>query len=430
MATPTNDTYFCASGEKIYAGRLMPFDGDWICTGDSLTDFAYTSSGIFMGMALTKRTPKFIWNAGIQATSITDTANRMQTTIDNYPSAKNYLIRIGTNGVGSGGSGNYQTEFLRIMNTLISNDKRAVFLAIPPKIGMGDSTTDSAFKAQNAWLKSQCDANPSRFVFIYDSDRLALSTHYDYDATCYIDGIHPNGKGTVRQSQDMKNTLCKVFPASDVRVLTTSDIYPANPASNQYGQNPTMTGTSGTKGSFVTGTVVDSLDIRTTGGSATTAVASVVSADGNDPVQIPWQRSTLTAAGGNGHEFRITANLLHPAIAADTTIPRFEIVSEIRFANLDTSVMRYIKMELWDSGNHVIGKPFTNLLQGAGTLNESMILRWDYPRNQGTSNNTIALDAYAANSVKLVIYINYTGAQATSMGAIDVRCLSVRGLTT
>src|SRR4051812_4771861 len=102
MPSLTPAVVTAAHGATIYGGTLAPgtgfalITGDVGVAGDSLTDLQYDSSGYRLGFPLTMFPPRVIFNAGWQAQTIKDLADRFQAIIDAFPSIVAWVIRIGT----------------------------------------------------------------------------------------------------------------------------------------------------------------------------------------------------------------------------------------------------------------------------------------------------------------------------------------------
>jgi lysophospholipase L1-like esterase len=426
------DNYSAAPGVVIRGGRFAPYagpsglTGDVMVAGDSLTDLGYNSSGYRLGFPLTLFPPRIVFNAGWQGQTVSDLADRLQSHITAYPSANTIVIRIGTNG--AGGSGVYATEFGRLLTILSANGKKGVFHYATPRAGTAG--VDNPMIAVNAALKSQCDANPSYLAYIADCQDVLDVNGNVISSYTVGDSIHFNGKGVDPQAVRMQPRYSVIFAPVEARLLDGTDKYPSNGASNQYCQNPLNVGTSGTVGSGVTGTAPDSWAITGYGGGSG-GVASIVAADAGDPVQVPWMRVTSITSGGAGHEVDLNTNLQHPAIAADATIKRLDIVAEIRYNFTDASALQNLYL-LPNVGGTAVGNVERINLSGiTGALSRRIVMRSSLPRTQQPqAGNSAALVAYVANSIKLTIGLSFAAANATPMGYIDIRCVSVRGSTT
>lgn len=403
------------------AGTLT---GDIAYAGDSLIDLGYGICSARLGAALSLCPPRAVFNGGVAGNTIKDLADRFSAMLAAFPSAATWVIRIGTNGPGTS---TYQTEFGRLFTMLAAAGKVGVFHAIPPK-----NTTagvDSPFIAENAWLKAQCDANPAGLRFIDDSAGIG-DANYVVLSGYTSDGIHMNGKGVYVQAKAMAPRYAAIFAPVDPRILDATDKYVSNAASDQWVQNPLMAGTGGTKGSGITGTVADNWDVAGYG-AGTGGVALIVAADAGDPVQVPWLRVANVTSGGSGHELDFTTVLAHPAVAADSTIKRLDIVAEMRFNALNMNPVSGLLMDVYVGGSNV--GPSNNIPfdGGIGTITERMVLRASLPRTQQASaGNAATLSAYGANTMRLMLRLGFNAAQATPMGSIDIRCVSVRGQAT
>lgn len=424
--TPTPAIYTGAGG-AIYGGRFAPssdWSGDVGVAGDSLTDTQYDSGGYRLGFPLTMFPPRVTFNAGWQAQTIEDLANRFQAVINAFPNIAVWVIRIGTNGPGSN---TYQYQFERLFVMLKASGKKAIFHAIPPRA----TTTgvDSAFIAENAWVKARCESDSGSFQYIEDSQDMGDS-HYVVLSGYTIDGTHMNGKGVRAQALRMAPRFLAILPHTDPRITDGADKYPSNGTSTQYVQNPLMAGTAGTKQGSVTGTVPSNWDISSYGGGTSCAV-SIVAADVGDANQTPWMRYSSIVSGGASHALLAVPQLQHPAIAADGTIVRFDVIAEVRFNSIDATPFDGIGLFPNVAGAAAGPGGRINMNGLSTTINDQMVFRTSLPRTQqDNSGNSRPLAAYAANSLGLTIGVNFNAAQATIAGSIDIRCVSFRGQTT
>lgn len=425
MVTPADVSYSVASGAVVRGGRYRVISGDIGVAGDSLTDISYNSGGYRLGFPLMLYPPRITFNGGWQAQTISDLADRFQAMLDAFPNIATWVIRIGTNGAGTG---TYQTQFGRLFSMLSASGKFGVFHSIPPR--GGTAGVDSSFIAENMWLQAQCESAPDKLAYIADSMDLGDANYNVITSYTVGDNIHMNGKGVYAQALRMAPRYSTIFTHTDPRILDGTDKYPSNASSNQYVQNPLMAGTGGTVGSGVTGVAPDNWSASGYG-AGTGGIASIVAADAGDAVQVPWFRVGSIVSGGSTHEIDFNATLAHPAIAADNTIVRFDIVIEARLNALDTTVVN--GLNIFPNVAGTAAGPGTNInLSGiVGPMTEHMVLRTSLPRTQQPeAGNSGTLFAYSANTLKLTIALSFNAAQATPMGSIDIRCVSFRGQTT
>lgn len=421
MATAMDVHYQVGSGETAYFGMDAPpvgWTGDVVVAGDSLTALTYQSRPYGWGYGLTRCPPRIIYNAGVANDTIQDLIDRFAADVTSKGAAI-ADIRIGTNGPGTG---TYQDRFGDLFDLLDAAGMKAIFRAIPPK-GLGTPGVDSPLIAENAWLQAQCEAAPDRLRFVEDSNDLG-DAHYNVISSYYIDNIHFNGKGQYTVGDTSAPLLAAIIEQDDPRITDPADIYPANPASDQWCQNPFMAGTGGTK-FVVTGTVPNNWGVSISGGG-TTGVCSIEPADVGAADQTPWMRIAITAIGGNAHSVTASSRLSHPAIAADATIKRLDCVAEVRFVGFDPTNVTSLGMFV-DAASVDVGSNLTMAMgTGVPTLDETLVIRHSLPRNQ----SGVALAAYASNTLDINIKLSFSGAAASSIGYLDIRNVSVRGQTT
>ena len=404
MPTPADIITVASGAVPIYGGRAAPLagrTGDVVLAGDSLTGLAYASGGYRLGLPLTLYPPRVIYNAGIPNDTIKNLVDRFDADVI-AKGAPTAIVRIGTNGAGAG---TYQDQFNALFAKLQAANMFGIFMAIPPK-NVGTPGVPSGFVAQNAWIKAACEAAPTRLAFIQDS--LALGdADYNVISSYYIDNIHMNGKGVVAQGDAMAPFMSAIFAPVETRNLSATDSYAQNAASNQYVNNGQMSG--GT--TLATGWTLSPY------GTAP-GTASKVAADAGDPVQTPWQRIEYTGSGGNTHALSLRSTMTHPAI--DASVKRFDIVAEVRFNSLDTTLVNNFALSIDAGSNAIAGCNIP--IQGNGLFTRRVVMRDALSRNTG--------NAYAANTLRVNLALSFTNTFSGSIGSIDIRCVSVRGSTT
>lgn len=418
---------------KSAAASAFSTIGDVVVDGDSITDVGWNNAAFRLGFPLTKYPPRIVFNAAVAGQTTQALADKLQGDINKFPNVKVWEIRVGTNGWNIP-LADHQFQFNRIFSILEANGVVGVLHSIPPR-SAGTPGVNSGLIALNAWIKAQCEAKPDRRYYVEDSQDLG-DANYNALAPYYFEPepegrIHPNGKGVVAQAQRMASRLLAIFPHVDPRILDGNDTYAKNAASNQYINNPLMASpvAANFNGGAITGTIPSGYEMSNGNNTGTGCTPAVIAADAGDAVQAPWLRLGDIHAGGANHYMFLQTALTHPAIAADNTIKRFDIVAEVRFNALDTSVLNGITMSLFN-GDGVSGFAHTiNLTGNPGVLTMPMVLRSSNVRTQEEHGQTSrALRAYPANSLTLRFYFEFSGALA-SVGSVDIRCVSVRAQT-
>lgn len=408
MATAVDDTYSAASGATIYGGREAPssrFTQPGIHDGDSLTAFSYQSEPARWGLPLTRKTPQSVRNFGTPNDTLQDMLDRQATSIAGATEAgaKWVIFRAGTNGAGGG---DFLTKYAQLVDAFIAADLFVFCCQIPPTSSGGSTKV-----TQNTGVAAICNARPTMTAYVEDSNGMA-DVDYNVLSGMTSDGIHHNAVGQYTSGVAQAAVLDDYF-VTDPRVVDSGG------TAAQWVTNPLITGTGGSK-SGGTGTVPDSWAVSAFG-SGTAFVASVVDADAEDPVQVPWLRIELASAGGNTHSIEVSASLTHPAIEADyADLWSVDCVTEMRLVGLDSTNLTSIQAGPAFSRAYIQPVPAIRLT-GNGTLNHTLVTREAYRRTAET--------AYSANTLKLLINIVASGAFASSAGYIDVRCASAKGFT-
>lgn len=401
MASPVNDTYACASGGTIHAGFYAGLAGSIVVAGDSLTDYSFDAAGYRWGMPLARSPWPIIYNAGVSGNTIQNLIDRWSADVL-AKSPAIVMVRIGTNSTAVA-TATWKSQYDTLIASLLANNIFGIFHAVPPRAGT------TVPRAMSDYLAAQCAAHPGKLQFIDDS--LALGDGgYNYLAAYLPDGIHPNGKGTHAQGVGMVSGLTTCLTPNDPRPTDAADTYYLNSGSNQWVKNPLMAGAG-----------PDFWSVGS-GGSGTSATASKVAADVGDPNQTPWLRTTINSTGGANHWISISTTLGHPAVAADLTVKRLDVVAEVRLNALAGAAISKFYIECIDGSNRVA--PTLSLtLPSDETLTHTMLLRTSLAR--GDIN---AVVAHSANTIQFTLGLIAAAAMGSGVGSIDLRCVSVRAL--
>lgn len=413
MASPSGDSYQCASGGVIAGGRPAGKSGRIVVAGDSLTDMAGSFAGYRWGLPLIGSPLLISYNAGVFSNTIEDLINRWATTVLAY-NPDIVMIRIGTNS-GNVPTATWQAQYDWLISSLLENGIFGVFHAVPPRAGT------LVPRAMSDYLSTACAAHLGHLVFIDDSVDLGYSD-YSYNPAYYIvDGVHMSDLGEYSQGKRMATVLRNVFQKIDPRIKVGTDTYEQSTSSNQYLRNPLFTGTGGTL-SGVTGVAPTHWTIARSG-AGTAVTSSIVAADPGDSVQIPWLRLTPTAVGGADHEISVYSDTIHPAFLADMSdVKRFDLVTECRLAACNGAVWKNIEQQ-GTAGSAYVAPANGFGMVGCGILNETITLRTSLARD--FKQEPVAI---AANSLRYLLRFTFQGASAGGIGSIDLRCASVRGL--
>lgn len=398
MATPLGDSYACPPGSYIAAGRYAGKSGRIVIAGDSLTDWVPGSS---WGLPLAGSPCSLIYNAGVASNTLDDLWARWDADVL-AQSPDIVMLRIGTNSLALDAT-TFRSKYLRFLDSLRSNGIYGVILSIPPK-----GTSGATIVSHNAWLESQCALYPQQLRYIADSESLGDES-YNYIAAYYSDDTHMNGKGMHAQGVAMAPVLSSVLTRRSPLISDGSDTYAQNVASKQYISNPLMAGTGATPTGWS----------HSVSGSGTSATPSIVAADVGDSNATPWFRTTISSTGGNDHSVNLYTMLSHPALAADTTVVRLDMVAQVRITALNGAAIKHFYMECIDGSNRVA--PTSTIVMPADeTLTHTLTMRSGLPRSEN------GIVSHAANSIRFNFVAVARAAHAGPVGSIDIRCVSVR----
>jgi lysophospholipase L1-like esterase len=387
--------------------------------GDSLTDFSFGLSTAYWMNGANGAPLQIIANAGVSGNTIQDVINRIDNTYTEGSSTRGLsgltlgwvICRIGTNDLRAGlATATYLARLATLHTKLAAHATRVIYLAVPPL----DTASNEA--AYNAGIAAFCVANPSTASFIDDCVNLRDGSRNQIGALFNVDGIHFNNAGTMQGGLDGAVGFAALLTSlgySYASPLSTdaADVYPAQP---QWLRNPTITGTAGTKGSGITGTVASFWDVSASG--AGTAVCSIEAADVGDANQTPWQRVTInTGASGGGMQIKSVVN--GRSITA-TDPSELEIVIEVRLNTIDTSKASRLRSFAQGGTGEVITKYAASLLiGGVSPAAQTAVLRHKFQRGTG------AIQAAAT----FWLILDYASAFTSSIGSIDFRCATLRG---
>jgi hypothetical protein len=391
-------------------GRGLPppppdrFSRPVVQDGDSLTSFSYQADPARWGLPLIRKHPQVLLNYGTPNDTLTLMLARQSATISGAVTAgcKSILFRAGTNGVGTG---DFATKYAQLVDAFLAADLFVFCLQIPPR-----SSNGASIVAQNDIISGICAARSTVTKYVADGTAIADGS-YNALSGMLLDGIHHAPLGQYTSGVAQAAILDDYF-TYEPRVIDSVG------ASAQWVTNPLMSGTGGSK-SGGTGTVPNNWAVASIG-VGTSFVASVIAADGGDPVAVPWLRIELSASGGGSHSMEVRADMVHPAIDADIlTYRSVDCVAEVRLVGLDCTNMNGISVGPDQSRTYIQAAP-TARMDACGTLSHTLVMRSSYPRSSPAS--------HSANAIKLMMKIVFAGSFASSAGYIDIRCASAKGI--
>lgn len=417
MASPVADSYVCVSGGVIAGGRnyVLPTVA---LVGDSLTDQAYGYSPFYWGNGLNGGKLQMVANSGVYGNTVANVISRINNAYDNaspgisgLPALGRVIVRIGTNDARNGTTiASLSSSYTSLLNTLASYAQRVIILSVPP--------LDGAYVAQNpktadynAWLSSLAASNSSVFRFVDDCINVRDGSGNQI-TSLFIDGTHPNNAGVYQMGLDLAAALASDLASYPSPLSTSSsDVYPTQP---QWITNHVNAGTGGTKGSNVTGTVANSVSVSVGGSSS--AVCSIVAADGGDANQTPWQRVNPTTGSSGGN---ITVSFSTSGRTMTTSDPvAVEMMVEVRFNALDMSKCGEFKAYFQSGGTAEYISPKAHLAMGNATnQTKTAVLRHKLKRAGATT----------PSSMLAILSLTFGTAFASSIGTFDFRCFTIRG---
>jgi hypothetical protein len=402
MAVATPTSYSATSGATMRGGRTQSFTRG-VDDGDSITSFSYQSNPSRWGLALLRCPPKMLKNFGVPSDTLTLLLARIQATIDFAVEhgCEFVLLRIGTNGVGSG---DYATKFGQILDAYTAAGLFVFVCAVPPRGG-------ADMRPLNTIAIAACAARPTMTKYVQDCDDLGDAS-YVADPTCFLEvfpspAIHPNGKGAYLAGVAQAAILAPYFRTSPL-VDASGEI------AAQWVTNPLNTGTGGSG----TGTVPSNISV-TAFGTGTSAVSSIVAADADDFNRTPWLDIAPTF-GASAGSIEVRWDMVHPSIAADFTAVRtVDCIAEVRLVSVNPTNLTSLRLGPDLNRSYIQSAAGTQLDGMTASISKTLVMRNAYER-AGPS-------AYSANALKQMLTIAASGANS-SVGHIQVRCASALGI--
>lgn len=425
MATAVADSYSAPSGATLYAGRQGPPARLAVFVGDSLTEHNYGVCPWYTLNALLGAPLKIIHNCGHSGQSVSGLISQLElnwtdlsggpTGLIDMPNVGWAFLRIGTNTArGADGStgvplaSDTRSQYVTIINRLLTVAERVVLFPIPPIAG------NTAIAGYNDYLASLAAADTTGRIFYVDdmADFLAAGSPY---TGLFVDGVHFSDRGNYTAAltgmAPLSALLAGISYPSQL-ISSSSDVYPAQP---QWVVNPLHTGTGGSVGSGITGTLPNNVQAVCTPGAA--ATVAIVAADGGDPNTTPWIRITPTTVVNGA--ISLTYDIAGRTVTTSDPI-HLDQIAEIRFNAIDPARISNVNLSM-QVKDYQLPKPAALKFGGyPSTISRKVVLQQDLRRkdaNAGGASSTM----YATFNVSSGA--SYTGA----MGSVDVRCYSNRG---
>lgn len=236
---------------------------------------------------LTRHRMRLVKNAGVHGQGTADILARFDTDVAAHNPGW-VVIMAGTNDVAGGVSAAAVRDNLTAMlDAVASIGAYAVVATIPPRNTL--TAAQRLVQVQvNQWLRDQA-ATRKRMALVDFWTPLLDPATFGVNASVAPDGIHPNGVGAARLGRALAAVFNQLAPERPLLGHSTE-----NPL--LLTANPYLTGTGGTLGTGVTGSVAAGWTVQSETGSAITATASKVAR--TDGIPGDWQQISLTAGTG------------------------------------------------------------------------------------------------------------------------------------
>lgn len=284
----------------VKSPRRIVLFGDSIMTYDDVgaspnASTGYSARGIFnWANILMGQKFKRIYNAGIGGNTTAQMLARIKTDVlDKRPDI--CFILGGENDFSGGVSlattqGNLDQIYKILANAGIIPILATMYVG---ESGWANSANILKIVQFNAWLREYayrnglllCDLHKA---VVNPSDTTGYAIQYTADPT---DHLHPSAYGAYLMGKEVASVLSPLMGSCGYPVNSYVDCYGQDSSSTNVIDNPTFTGTGGTKDASTTGTVADGYSMTRFSGSAT-CVGSIVSS---------------TAGTGNAQQFVISS---------------------------------------------------------------------------------------------------------------------------
>jgi len=181
-----------------------------------------------------------------------------------------------------------QSRLTQYMDKCAAIGARLVICTIPPRNAL-TTAQRNVMSAVNRWIREQGQVR--RGVYVVDAWQLLVDpANGGLRTGVASDGIHMNGLGAQRVGAAIANVINAVTPPVDVLGWGEDTELQA------VMTNPNLTGTTGTLGNSVTGSVATGWTVGSITGAAVTAVASKVAR--TDFLPGEWQQVSISAGEG------------------------------------------------------------------------------------------------------------------------------------
>lgn len=392
--------------------------------GDSLTDGTtpYSFSPFYWMNGILSGGLKVVANAGKSGHKVQDLIDRVDNLYTANPAGLAGLgtlgyviVRIGTNDAAANTAiaGTLTTAYATLMAKLATYASRVIVLSVPPLLDSGQNALTQDY---NTYLSA--NYNSGQFKYVDDTANLRDGSggqNTDY----FIDFAHFRGNGVYQAGVDGAAALSSYIGSyASPLVSDAADVYPAT---SQWITNPLMSGTSGTKGTGISGTVVDGFDVSRSGGSVA-ATCSVVTDSLGD---VPWQRIAPTQSTAS-ERIKVTTTLSGRSIS-NVDPSSLEVCLQVRFNNFDPGPPYpglVDRIEIYVTGNsdgERMSEAMFQMLLQSPVINRTVTFRNAVPRW-----STAAAQSGAKFNFDIV-FPSVGFGPAANVGSVDFRKVSVRG---
>lgn len=423
MATPTDSSVTVSAGQRVvYGGRLPIGNNRAAIIGDSLNDPLLNigcwqiSNGMAGGrLNLLCNGAQSGTTIGYWVSAIHEDHTAAYAGLGGLPRLGVLVVALGTNNATTQAiNSTIQGQYDAVVDAGLGYADQLWLKALPP-IANEYVAFNANVPGYNAYIQSVAASHPDRIKFFDDTAPLydpgaptqALGSIFD------TKGTHPDRHGTMLQGiagAAVIDTLLADYSFPSPLPTAATDVYPYKP---QWFRNPLITGTSGTAGTGMSGTVASNLTISGPSGGIT-GVCSIVAADGGDANQTPWQRVAVSATT-SGQVLQITSPALGRTITASDP-QDMDHVFQIRINGVNLDNWSRLRMWLQDaSGNRLVRDLETRL--GGGTQTRTLTLR--QTRGRPT--------ALSSASALFALQIDSAATASGLSGSFDFRCFACTG---
>lgn len=410
------EAYHGVSGSSVIGGRISVLPTAALM-GDSLTDPSYGLSPFYWGNGLNGGKLQLLANSGVSGNTVSAMLARVGNDYTNaspgvagLPPLGRIIVRAGTNDARNNTAiASLAATYTSFLNALAAAAQRVIILPVPPLAGAYVAQNPRTIE-YNAWLSAFAAADPSKFKFIDDCVNVRDGSGAQI-TSFFSDGTHMAKSGVYQMGLDLAAGLAAElahYPSPLSK--DAADIYPAQP---QWIVNHTMTGAGGTKGSGVSGSVVN--DISVSVGGTGSAACSIVPADGGDENTTPWQRIEPTAGSAGGS---VSASFTPAGRTITGADPyALDAMIEVRFNGVEMSKLDFMSLYLQGNTGEFIVPKIPLLMGNVAGQSRTTVLRHKIKRSGAT----------VPASVQALLELRYLSAFASTIGSFDFRCCTIRG---